>query len=138
MFSKPEELIMAILGALWVVATYFLSAYSTQANTKYVLLITGLTALWAVVSFLFWKYDRWMFLWPVLLGLLVACWTPWLDWFALRDVLATGATGDALLVIQKPWYAGWIFKGILIVVPIILGYIFQFRRHRQRRLAGKF
>lgn len=136
MFSKPEELIMAVLGALWVVATYFLSSYATAGSTKYVLLITALTALWAVISFLFWKFDRWMFLWPLLLGLLAACWTPWLDWFALRDVLA--ASGDALLVVQKPWYAGWIFKGMLICVPMVLGYVYQFRRQHQRRLAGKF
>lgn len=136
MFSKPEELIMAILGALWTVVTYFLAAYVTSANVKYVVLITGLTAIWSVVSFFLWKFDRWLFLWPILLGLLVACWTPWLDWFALRGVATV--SNEALLVVQKPWYAGWTFKGILIVIPIILGYLLKIRAHRQRRLNGQF
>lgn len=136
MWNKPEELIMAVLGMLWTVATYFLASYATSGSLKYVLWITGLTALWAVVSFVFWKKDRWMLVWPVLLGLWVACWWPWLDWFALRDLMPTA--NDALVVVQKPWYASWTFKGILAIVPVILGYALKFQQHRKRQLTGKF
>lgn len=136
MFRKPEELIMAVLGALWIVTTYFLAQYATQDSTQYALMITGFTALWAIVSFVFWKNERWIPVWPILLGALVACWWPWLDWFALKDI-APVAT-HSMVVMQKPWYAGWIFKGVLAILPMLGGYLLKFRAQRQRQLAGKY
>lgn len=136
MFRKPEELIMAVLGALWLVATYFLADYATYGSLKYVLMITGFTAIWAIISFVLWKHDRWMAIWPILLGALVACWWPWLDWFALKDILP--ATQDAFIVLPTPWYASWMFKSIIALIPMILGWIVQYRLRRERQLLGKF
>nr|UOP04790.1 hypothetical protein LVJ77_11665 [Conchiformibius kuhniae] len=54
MLSKPEEVIMAVLAAVWVVLTYFLAGW-TGAAAKYVLLITAFSGVWAVLAFLLWK-----------------------------------------------------------------------------------
>lgn len=51
MFKRPEELIMAVLAALWVVFTYFLASYF-GAPAQTALLITALTVIWAAL-FLF-------------------------------------------------------------------------------------
>lgn len=130
MFNKPEELIMAILFAIWVGLTYCAAAYATGASAKYVLLITGFTALWSVASFLLWQAGRVSGLYPVLVGAWVACWWPWLDWFALRGVVATGSD---VLVVVKPWYASWWFKLTLSALPIIGGYVYQWRKSQKPR-----
>jgi hypothetical protein len=72
---------------------------------------------------------------PVLLGLFVACWCPWLDWFALRHTAAADAT--SMIVLNKPWYATWTFKAVLVALPIIGGYAWEWRRSRKRKFAGK-
>lgn len=123
MLNKPEEFIMAILFVIWVGLTYYAAAYATGASVKYVLLITIWTALWSVVSFLLWRAGKVGVLYPVLAGALVACWTPWLDWFAVR-----GVVGNDMLVINKPWYASWFFKMLLVLVPTVGGYIYQWRK----------
>lgn len=135
MFRKPEELIMAILLLLWVVVAYFLADYATASHTKYTLMITAFNLIWAIVSFVSWKFDKWAFVLPLLVGALVACWLPWLDWFAFKDILAT--QGTAVLVVERPWYADWIFKGIVVLIPIIATAVIQFRQRRQRQLQGK-
>lgn len=127
MFSKPEEVIMAILATLWVVATYFIAGYS-GASPKYMFLITGLTVVWAVASFLLWQAGRVERLYPVLIGALIACWWPWLDWFAVRNVVVP--QGEVLLM-TKPWYASWTFKLILALLPIVLGYVRMWRNSRK-------
>ena len=48
MFKRPEELIMAVLAALWVVFTYFLASYF-GAPTQTALLITAFTLIWAAL-----------------------------------------------------------------------------------------
>lgn len=121
MFQKPEELIMAILFAFWVVITYFLSAYFTGATTKYVFLISGFTAVWAFVSFLLWQAGKLGRLFPLVLGALVACWWSWLDWLANRDATE--------FVIK--WYNGWTFKLILAMIPVIVGYFYQWKQSRK-------
>ena len=125
MFQKPEEVIMAILAAAWVVLTYFLAGW-TGATAKYVLLISGLTAGWAVVAFWLWRAGWADELWPLLLGGLVACWWPWLDGFALRHIVAPAA--GEVLVVGKPWYASWLFKIILALLPVVGGYVYKWRK----------
>ena len=48
MFKRPEELIMAVLAALWVVLTYFAASYF-GAPVHTALLICTLTLIWAAV-----------------------------------------------------------------------------------------
>ena len=52
--KKPEEIIMAVLAALWVILTYFVLTY-IGAHLETSLTITGLTLLWCVVAFVFWQ-----------------------------------------------------------------------------------
>ncbi len=56
MFSKPEEVIMACLAALWVVLTYVAVRFTGHWGT--VLAVTGFTALWATVVFLLWQAGK--------------------------------------------------------------------------------
>lgn len=130
MFKRPEEFIMAILAALWVVLTYFIADY-LGAPTHTTLLITALTLIWAIVFFIVWQRNASRLIWPLFLGLLVACWWPFLDWYAVSGILVPGASGDTI-VIAKPWYATWTFKIILAVIPVLLGYAVKWK------LKGKY
>lgn len=132
MFKRPEELIVLILGLLWVALTYFLTA-SFGADTYTVLLITGLTLVWAVVCFVLWQKNLSHMIWPLFLGCLVACWWPLLDWFAIKDFIIPGAESQAI-VVAKPWYAGWTFKIILALIPVGLGYFIKLKRARQNKI----
>ncbi|MCP1660222.1 hypothetical protein [Neisseria perflava] len=133
MFKRPEELIVLILAVLWIVLTYFLAAY-TGAAAYTVLLISVLTAVWAVVCFFLWQRGLSRLIWPLFLGALVACWWPWLDWYAVKDFIAPGAESQAI-VVAKPWYAGWTFKIILAAIPVALGYAFKWKRARQTKIS---
>ncbi|MDO4641152.1 MAG: hypothetical protein Q4A84_05545 [Neisseria sp.] len=130
MFKRPEELIMAVLAALWVVLTYFLAGY-IGAPTQTALLIAALTLIWAGVFFMLWQRGHSAWSWPVFLGLLVACWWPALDWYAIRNLVAAGVASETI-VIGKPWYASWTFKIILAVVPVVLGYGFKWKIARKK------
>lgn len=132
MFKRPEELIVFVLGLLWVVLTYFLTSY-LGADTYTSLVITGFTLLWAVVCFMLWQRDLSRMIWPWFLGLLVACWWPLFDWFAVKDFIETGAESQAI-VVAKPWYASWTFKIILALIPVALGYFIKFKRARQAKI----
>lgn len=133
MFKRPEELIMAVLAVLWVVFTYFAADYfGAPAETS--LLITTLTAIWALVFFLLWQKNRTAWLWPLFLGLLVACWWPFLDWFAIKDIVITGAQADTILI-AKPWYASWVFKAIIAVLPVIGGYAVKWKIRRKEPIS---
>ncbi|MDK4564548.1 hypothetical protein [Kingella kingae] len=134
MFKRPEEVIMAILALLYLVLTYFLAGWATAASVKYTFLILGFNAVWAIAAFLLWQADRIRWLVPLLLGVLVLCWTPWLDWFMLRDVLP--AADGSVLLPPRPWYATWWFKGILALIPVVAGYIWQYKRHHHRKING--
>lgn len=125
MLSRPEEFIMAILAGLWVVLTYFLASY-TDMPTHTALLITVLSLVWVIVFFLLWQRNRIRLLWPIFLGLLVACWWPALDWLAIKDVLAPGAMGETI-VISKPWYATWTAKLIYAAIPMLMGYVVMWK-----------
>ena len=132
MFKRPEEFIVFVLGLLWVAFTYFLTTYF-GANTYTSLVITGFTLLWAVVCFVLWQRDLSRMIWPWFLGLLVACWWPFLDWFAIKDFIVPGAESQAI-VVAKPWYASWTFKIILALIPVALGYFIKFKRARQTKI----
>ena len=129
MFKRPEEFIMAILAVLWVVLTYFLADYF-GAPTHTALLITALTLIWAVVFFIVWQRNVSRLVWPLFLGLLVACWWPFLDWYAVSDILVPGASTDTI-VIAKPWYATWTFKLIIAAIPALLDYALKWKMKRK-------
>lgn len=129
MFKRPEEFIMAILAALWVVLTYFLADY-LGAPTAPTLLITALSLIWAIVFFIVWQRNASRLIWPLFLGLLVACWWPFLDWYAVSDILVPGASTDTI-VIAKPWYATWTFKLIIAAIPVLLGYAVKWKMKRK-------
>lgn len=119
MLNKPEELIMAVLAGLWVVLTYLLADH-LGIHTHTVLLITALTLIWAVVFFLLWQRGRIRWIWPLFLGLLVACWWPALDWMAIKDIAMDNPEG--LIVLSHPWYATWTAKIIYAAIPTLAGY----------------
>lgn len=129
MFKRPEELIMVVLAALWVVLTFFLASYF-GAPTYTALLIAALTLIWGAVFFMLWQRNKTAWLWPVFLGLLVACWWPFLDWYAVRDLVAAGVANETILV-AKPWYATWTFKIIAAVIPVVLGYGMKWKTSRK-------
>ena len=88
MFKRPEEILLILVGIAFLAITYFLAGWATAASLKYTLMITGGTLLWLVVFFWLWTHEKAFLCYPVLLGLFVACWCPWLDWFALRHTAA--------------------------------------------------
>ena len=133
MFKRPEELIMLVLAVLWVILTYFLCGYfGVPAQTS--LLIAALTLIWAAASFSLWQRNYSRLIWPVLLGLLVACWWPFLDWYAVKDIVVPGMEHQAIIV-NKPWYAGWTFKFILALIPICAGYFFKWKNSRKSKTS---
>lgn len=129
MFKRPEELIVAILAILWVVLTYF-SANYFGAPTQTSLLITALTLIWAAVCFVLWQRNLSRYIWPCFLGLLVACWWPFLDWFAISGLVPAQSVSETIIV-AKPWYATWAFKIIIALVPAAIGYFIKWKRSRK-------
>lgn len=63
------------------------------------------------------------------LGCLVACWWPMLDWLAVKDIIVPNSEAAAI-VVAKPWYAGWIFKSFLALLPVVAGYAFKWKKSR--------
>ncbi|MDO4997585.1 MAG: hypothetical protein Q4E16_02935 [Neisseria sp.] len=131
MFKRPEELIMAVLAALWVAFTYFMATYF-NAPSQTALLIAALTLIWAVVFFILWQRNLTRHIYPIFLGLLIACWWPFLDWYAISGIVSTNALNDTIIV-SKPWYATWTFKLIIALVPVLLGYAFKFKQYRKNK-----
>ena len=107
--KKPEEIIMAVLAALWVILTYFVLTY-IGAHLETSLTITGLTLLWCVVAFVFWQKNLMAWLWPVFIGLLIACWWPFWD-----------------------WYATWAFKFAIAIVPTLIAYFAAWKLAQKRK-----
>lgn len=127
MFDKPEEWMVAFLSALWLVVTFFAAQYLVgEHNITVAWLITALSTLCIVVGFLAWKYDIWLKVYPIFLGLLVLCWSPLLDLFASQSTLP-----------ENVWYTTWPVKITLALVPIIIGYALKYRREQQRKLNGE-
>ena len=134
MFRQPEEWLMAVLAVIWVGIHYFLAGWATAASAKYTLMITFFHALLALLAFLLWQRDKVQHILPLLLGLWVLCWTPWLDWFMLRDIVP--AADGSVLLPPRPWYALWWFKLLLVLVPVVGGYAWQWKRARKRKMHG--
>ena len=123
MFKRPEELIMAALAALWVVFTYFLASYF-GAPTQTALLITAFTLIWAALFFILWQRNLTSMIWPVFLGLFVACWWLFIDCVAIRGFVTPESVNDTI-VLSKPWYDTWTAKIIWALIPVVFGYIFK-------------
>ncbi len=124
---KPEEFIMAVIGVLWTILTFYVTRYSIGTTTNIALLVTVLTILWIILSFKLWQKAWLGWIWPVMLGLLVACWWPTLDHVA-NEAMLTSTTPLA-----APWYASWIFKGIIAVMPVLLGYGLAWKMNHNRK-----
>ena len=122
------------LPLFWVVLTYFIAAF-LGADTYTIFLITGLTLVWAGVCFRLWQINLSRNIWPLFLGSLVMCWWPYLDWYAIKDIVVPASGGEAIIV-TKPWYASWTFKFILSMIPVALGYSFKWKQAKKRHSAA--
>lgn len=131
--KRPEEIMMAVLLAVYAVLTYMAAAYLLEARTETALLVALLTLVVLLPAFLLWQRNRAAWLWPCLLGLLAACWWPYFDGLAVKDT-AVPLTGlhDAATV-DLPWYATWTFKLLLAAMPIAGGYACLLYRRFYRR-----
>ena len=129
MFKRPEELIMAVLAALWVVFTYFLASYF-GAPAQTALLITTLTLIWAALFFGLWQRGHTGAIWPIFLGLLVACWWPFIDWYAISGFVTPESVNETI-VLNRPWYDTWTAKIIWALIPTVLGYVYKWKRSRR-------
>lgn len=126
MLNKPEEFIMAVLAIVWIVITFFITRYinlTYQAG----LMVTGLTLLWALCFFLLWRRDWTRFVWPLFLGLFVACWLP-----ALHDYSWQVSPDNVLIA---PWYVSKYFQIILVSLPIVLGYLYLWHAKNEAKRA---
>lgn len=126
MFDQPEEWIVAFLGVLWLIITFFAAQYLVGENNVFVFRIVALSALFVVLGFLTWHHHFWLKTYPLFFGFLVFSWLPLLDSYASQ------ASSN-----QSTWYASWSVKLILTLLPIALGYALKYRRQKQRRLAGE-
>ena len=129
--KKPEEIIMAIVAALWVILTYFVLNYF-DLRLEPLLTITGFTALWAIVTFVFWQKNLITYIWPIFLGLLVACWWPVLDWISVKDIVTTIQSSEQIEKVPT-WYNSWGFKFGLSGVAIVLGYVGMWKFTQKRK-----
>ena len=120
MFKRPEEIIVLVLALLFVALTYFVAAF-LGADAYTVLLITGLTLVWAAVCFYLWQRNLSGRVWPLFAAALVACWWPMLDWWA-------GSEGA--------WYAGWTVKILLAAAPAALLYAWKYKRAQKAALRA--
>ncbi|MDK4697849.1 hypothetical protein QDY71_08845 [Kingella negevensis] len=125
MFNKPEEILMAILAAIWMGANYYLAALATSAMPKYTFMITIAVVVWTCLTFWLWHKEVLFRVYPIMLGLLVGCWTFWLDWFTQG-------------VNPAPWYATWWFKLILVALPIVGFYGKEWANRHKRQLKSVF
>lgn len=134
MFRTPEDLIIAVIGILWVIATYFIGYYlGADASTRWS--ITLFTFAWFVLSFYLWRHNLITFVWPIFLGMLIACWTPYLDWIAIRDYVAMNP-GKDVIILTRPWYASLPFKLVLCSLPVLIAYLSMWKRSRIRHKAA--
>ena len=113
MLRQPEEYILFIIAIAWVALTYIICR-GIGMNVIFASKITVATALWCALTFVLWQYYKARWLYPLLIGLAVACWWPLLDWLAQT----TNESGTA----NVPWYATQTCKGLLAFAPVIAGY----------------
>lgn len=126
---------MAILAGLWVVLTYFICAYADMP-TDTNLVITLFTLIWGIVFFLMWQRNQTRRIWPVFLGLLVACWWPSLNWIAYKDIVIPN-NNVSTVIIHLPWYASWTAKFIYALIPVIAGYAWKIKRYYDKKNAAQ-
>ncbi len=132
MLKRPEEVLVAVLAALFVVLTYAAASYFGAVGQT-ALLVAALTLIVLLPAFLLWQRNRAAWLWPCLLGLLAACWWPYFD---ARAVLAlpAGLAQDAVAMAEAlPWYATWTFKLVLAALPVVAGYGWMLYRRYYRK-----
>lgn len=137
MFKRPEELIMAVLLAVWVAFTYF-AADRLGAPFQTALLIAALNLVCAFVLFLLWLRGKHTMVWPLFLGLAAACWFPLLDWFALGSLEINGTLAETLAAdnpAAQTWFASPPFKAAIALLPVAAGYAFKFKQYRKRKQA---
>lgn len=130
--KKPEEIIMAVLAALWVVLTYFILNY-IHTDLVTMLTITGCTLLWCIVAFVFWQKNLMTWVWPVFVGLLIACWWPIFDWLYFHLNGIDTARINEVMMVEKTWYATWTFKLIIAIVPTLIAYVVAWKFAQKRK-----
>ena len=130
--KKPEEIIMAVLAALWVILTYFvLNYFGTDIVTT--LTITGCSLLWVIVAFVFWQKSLMAWLWPIFIGLLVACWWPILDWLYFHLSGMDTSLINEVTMVEKRWYATWTFKLFIAIIPTLIAYVAAWKLAQKRK-----
>ncbi len=126
---KPEEIILAILGVLFIGGmAYFIHGYYALP-LPFGLYSSLSIALWTITLFMLWKYNALTWLWPIWVGLFVACWFPLLGYWAQST--AAGQT-DAFLL-TTPWYDTWTTKIILFVAPTLIAYYAAYRLYQKKK-----
>lgn len=134
MFRQPEELILATIAVVWVVMTYFIGTW-LGADLATTLKITLATLLWVVLLFILWQQDKIRWIWPLFLGLLTACWWPYLDWIVKRGLVDSAEAANTI-ILAAPWYASWTFKLLIAILPVLVGYLWLFSHRRNKAHAN--
>lgn len=122
MFKRPEEIIVLVLALLWVALSYYFAAILIS-DAYTILIITVLTFIWAIACFFLWQRNLSRHIWPLFLGSLVACWWPYFTWLA-SDVP------------EGTWYSGWTFKSIIALIPVVVAYVFKWKRSRKNKISN--
>ncbi|WP_245636583.1 hypothetical protein [Eikenella longinqua] len=134
MLKRPEEVMVAVLAAVFVVLTYAAASYF-GALGQTALLVAALTLIVLLPAFLLWQRNRAAWLWPCLLGLLAACWWPYFDARGAQSLPVGLLQQDAAAAAEAlPWYAGWTFKLLLAALPVAVGYGWMlYRRYGKKK-----
>ncbi|QRN41691.1 MAG: hypothetical protein GKC53_06230 [Neisseriaceae bacterium] len=130
MFKKPEEIIIAILGIVWIILCYFINRWLVVSNDITVQIILY-NIVWVITTFLVWKNEKIYLTWPIFLGLFVTAWTPLLTWYAQKSAGYDIQTAN-LMCIQMPWFATWYVKFGLVLAVMFIGYIILLIKNRKK------
>ncbi|MFH4354809.1 MAG: hypothetical protein WDW20_04470 [Neisseriaceae bacterium] len=131
MTKKPEEIILAALGIVWMFASYFLARYlGMDIGTSIQLLLYN--AVWVIFFYSVWKNAFLYLTWPVFLGAFIAAWTPLLDGYAQLHKPGSVTTQSlSWACAPLPWYATWYFKFILVMSVVFIGYLILLIKNRK-------
>lgn len=122
MHLKPEEIILATLGLLWLIFTYLLCTQHLMVSNSILVQIWLYNLSWVVATFWVWKKQSLYLTWPLFLGALVAAWCPLLTWRGLKDVNASLLNGS-IYCEPLPLYATWYSKFIIVFSTVIISYL---------------